>query len=40
MGGSIVCVDCDWFFNVKWDMCLVMCGFCDCKYIYIYVIYN
>nr|XP_022335669.1 uncharacterized protein LOC111132188 isoform X2 [Crassostrea virginica] len=33
MGGSISCVDCDRFFNVKRDMCPVMCGLCDppCK---------
>eukprot|EP00105_Crassostrea_gigas_P028320 XP_011449940.1 PREDICTED: uncharacterized protein LOC105344061 isoform X1 [Crassostrea gigas] len=29
MGGSIACADCDRFFNVKRDMCPVMCGLCD-----------
>ena len=33
MGGSISCVDCDRFFNVKRDMCPVMCGLCDRTYI-------
>lgn len=40
MGGSIACADCDRFFNVKRDMCPVMCGLCDRKYTHIYVIHN
>ncbi|XP_056014320.1 uncharacterized protein LOC125663866 [Ostrea edulis] len=28
-GGSISCADCKRFFNVKKDMCPVMCGLCD-----------
>lgn len=29
MGGNITCEDCDRFYNVKRDMCPVMCGICD-----------
>ncbi|XP_033724789.1 uncharacterized protein LOC117314794 [Pecten maximus] len=28
-GGNITCNDCDRFYNVKRDMCPVMCGICD-----------
>ncbi|XP_060073743.1 uncharacterized protein LOC132553510 [Ylistrum balloti] len=28
-GGNITCNDCDKFYNVKRDMCPVMCGLCD-----------
>ncbi|OWF44827.1 uncharacterized protein LOC110457814 [Mizuhopecten yessoensis] len=28
-GGNITCTDCDKYYNVKRDMCPVMCGLCD-----------
>lgn len=37
MGGSISCADCDRFYNVKRDMCPVMCGLCDRTYMYTHI---
>jgi len=31
-GGTIGCLECDKYYNIKRDYCPVMCGLCDRKY--------